>query len=103
MTTGGQNWGKNQTLFHYLVVVDPKIRFLRLPCWQTSSFTKLYLILDDYHVCISVTSSTSGHYGGKSQTVTFYPTIGLQYTTFHKVIDPKTRDIQCNMVNEEDL
>ena len=59
----------------------------------------LYLILDDHHVCISVTPSTSGHYGGKSQTVTFYPTIGLQYTTFHKVIDPKTRDIQCNMVN----
>ena len=96
-STGGQYLGKNQTLFHYLVFVHPKIWFLRLPCWQTSSFTKLYLILDDHHVCISVTPSTSGHYGGKSQTVTFYPVIGFQYTTFHKDNDPKVRVTQCGV------
>ena len=53
--------------------------------------------------CISVTPSTSGQYGGKSQNLTFYPIIGFQYTTFHKGIDPKIRVIQCNMVNEEDF
>ena len=53
--------------------------------------------------CITVTPSTSGQYWGKSQTVTFYPIIGFQYTTFHKEIDSKVRVIQCNMVNEEDL
>ena len=47
---GGQYWGKSQTLFHYLVLVHPKFRFSRLPCCHTSSFTKLNLILDDYHV-----------------------------------------------------
>ena len=52
---------------------------------------------------ITVTPSTSGQYGGKSQTLTFYPIIGFQYTTFHKGIDPKVRVIQCNMVNEEDF
>ena len=52
---------------------------------------------------ITVTPSTSGQYGGKSQTLTFYPIIGFQYTTFHKGIDLKVRVIQCNMVNEEDL
>ena len=41
--------------------------------------------------------------GGKSQIVTFYPTIGFQYTTFHKGIDLKIKVIQCNMVNEENL
>ena len=51
----------------------------------------------------TVTPSTSGQYEGKSKNVTFYPTIGLQYTTFHKGIDPKVRVIQCNMVNEEDF
>ena len=60
-STGGQYWGKIQTLFHYLVIL------------------------------------------GKSQIVTFYPTIGFQYTTFHKGIDPKVRVIQCNMVNEDNL
>ena len=52
---------------------------------------------------ITVTPSTSGQYGGKSQNLTFYPIIGFQYTTFHKGIDPKVRVIQCNMVNEEDF
>ena len=52
---------------------------------------------------ITVTPSTSGRYGGKSQTLTFYPIIGFQYTTFHKGIDPKVRVIQCNMVNEDNL
>ena len=52
---------------------------------------------------ITVTPSTSGQYGGKSQIVTFYPIIGFQYTTFRKEIDSKGRVIQCNMVNEEDL
>ena len=51
--------------------------------------------------CITVTTSTSGQYGGKSQIVTFYPTIGFQYTTFHKGIDPKVRVSQYNMVNED--
>ena len=51
----------------------------------------------------TVTPSTSGQYGGKSQIWTFYPIIGFQYTTFHKEIDLKVRAIQCNMVNEEDL
>ena len=53
--------------------------------------------------CISVTPSTNGQYGGKSQNVTFYPIIGFQYTTFHKGIDPKVKVILCNMVNEENL
>ena len=52
--------------------------------------------------CITVISSTSGQYRGKSQTVA-YPIIGFQYTTFHKGIDPKVRVIQCNMVNEDNL
>ena len=52
---------------------------------------------------ITVTLSTSGQYEGKTKNVTFYPTIGFQYTTFHKGIDPKVRVIQCNMENEEDL
>ena len=43
---------------------------------------------------ITVAPSTSGQYGGKSQIVTFYPTIGFQYTTFHKGIDPKVKVIQ---------
>ena len=49
--------------------------------------------------CISVTPSTGGQYGGKSQIWTFYPIIGFQYTTFHKGTDPKVRVVQCNMVN----
>ena len=53
--------------------------------------------------CITVTPSTSGQYGGKSQTVGFYPIIGFQYTTFHKGIDPKVKASQYNIVNEEDL
>ena len=52
---------------------------------------------------ISVTPSTSGRYGGKSQTLTFYPIIGFQYTTFHKGIDPKVKVIRCNMVNNNNL
>ena len=52
---------------------------------------------------ITVTPSTSGQYGGKSQTLTFYPIIGFQYITFHKGIDLKVRVIQCNMVNEDNL
>ena len=52
---------------------------------------------------ITVTPSTSGQYGGKSQIVTFYPTIGFQYTTFHKGIDPQVKVIQCNMVNYDNL
>ena len=52
---------------------------------------------------ITVAPSTSGQYGGKSQIVTFYPTIGFQYTTFHKGIDPKVKVIQCNMVNYDNL
>ena len=52
---------------------------------------------------ISVTPSTSGRYGGKSQTLTFDPIIWFQYTTFHKGIDSKIRVIQCNMVNEDNL
>ena len=52
---------------------------------------------------ITVAPSTSGQYGGKSQIVTFYPTIGFQYTTFHKGIDLKVKVIQCNMVNEDNL
>ena len=52
---------------------------------------------------ITVTPSTSGQYEGKSKNVTFYPTIGFQYTTFHKGIDLQVRVIQCNMVNEDNL
>ena len=52
---------------------------------------------------ITVTPSTSGPFEGKSKNVTFYPTIGFQYTTFHKGIDIKVKVIQCNMVNEDNL
>ena len=52
---------------------------------------------------ITVAPSTSGQYGGKSQTLTFYPIIGFQYTTFHKGIDSKVRVSQYNMVNEDNL
>ena len=52
---------------------------------------------------ITLTPSTSGQYEGKSKNVTFYPTIGFQYTTFNKGIDSKVKVIQCNMVNEDNL
>ena len=64
------------------------------------NYTKFWMITMS---CITVTTSTSSQYGGKSQTVGFYPIIGFQYTTFHKEIDSKVRVIQCNMVNEKDL
>ena len=47
--------------------------------------------------------STNDQYGGKSYTWDSTPLIGLQCTTLHLVCGLRSRVIQYNWVNEEDL
>ena len=96
-------WVKTKPYFIIWFLYTPKFDFWGCHAGKhphLPNYTWFWMIIMS---CISVTPSTNGQYGGKSQNVTFYPIIGFQYTTFHKGIDPKARVIQCNMVNEEDL